>query len=112
MSPEETSQISQRRSQKVTNNPYEWGNRQYWFERELTAFPFVELDWEFLKKKEIREKLIVGVSVLGKGWILGKICKGIVERLGEECVVFPGGHDGFKTDAQEFAVVLEKCLIE
>jgi pimeloyl-ACP methyl ester carboxylesterase len=112
MSAEEISQMLQRDAQKTEVNPYDWGNRQYWFERELPTSPLIEVDWEFLKRKEIREKLIVGVSISGKKQLLGRIGDGIVERVGGDTVIFPGGHDGFKTHAEEFAVVLQKCLAE
>jgi pimeloyl-ACP methyl ester carboxylesterase len=109
--PEELAQLSQQMSKegKESPDPYAWGNRQYWFEREL-PYPLTKIDWTSLGKEGVREKLLVGVSDLGKDYFLGRIATALAERVQAKLLLFPGGHDGFKGHAEGFAKNLKGYL--
>ena len=84
------------------------GNQLYWFERELTAYPFVAPNWDGLQ--EVKEKLLMASSVLAGATPEGRAAKVIAQKLGGREVILPGGHVGYMTHAEEWATALVNVL--
>lgn len=94
-------------------NPYDWGNILYWFERELLVYPFADAPWDILQKPEVKERLILGVSIDGGNLPAGRVAKKMAGRLGPDVAVetFPGGHLPYFTDVEPFTTQLTQVLI-
>jgi pimeloyl-ACP methyl ester carboxylesterase len=55
-------------------------------------------------------RVVVAAGTTSKGELANRTAAALAERLGTPLVIFPGGHGGFATDAEDFAAVLRRTL--
>lgn len=89
-------------------DPYDFGNLQYWFERELFVYPSKHIDYE--KLATLKDKIIFADSVVGKHLPAGRAPKEMATKLGMSVMTMPGGHVGYLTDPKEFKDSLSAAL--
>ena len=82
-------------------NPFEAGNDQYWFERELRQYTRVDLDVDVLATQADRLMLAGGRE--SKEQVSYQPNTVLAAKLGKSIVDLPGGHLGYLTHPTELA---------
>jgi pimeloyl-ACP methyl ester carboxylesterase len=75
----------------------------------LLPITFYEPDFSALQDAPAR--IVVGGGTTSEGQFAQRTAAALAERLGTALIQFPGGHNGFDSDAQDFAVVLRRSLV-
>jgi pimeloyl-ACP methyl ester carboxylesterase len=74
----------------------------------MTACAGQQLDFAALRAAPTR--IVLGIGAQSGRLMPGRAAVAVADRLGTTPVTFPGGHDGFATDPDAFAVVLRSVL--
>lgn len=89
-------------------DPYAVGNQIYWFEREVTVYPFADLKLEELEKH--KGKVVWATSEEGSDLPAGRIPQILASKMGMRAVTMPAAHCGYLTEAEDFAQALKTFL--
>jgi hypothetical protein len=74
----------------------------------LLPITFYEPDFSALQ--DVPARIVVGGGTTSEGQFAQRTAAALAERLGTALIQFPGDHNGFGSDAQDFAVVLRRSL--
>lgn len=91
--------------------PHVFANVQYWFEREMPAYPLTEFSARMFQP--LRHKLVVANGAETKHHTFQyRANESLAHDLGQELVILAGAHIGFATHAKKFATGLLEALKE
>jgi acetyltransferase/esterase len=107
----ETEQSTMQWSMDPRRGGFAAANTLYWFERELTPYPFAEIDMESLVQRKQQLLLVVGRESSGQP-VCGVPTESLAIKLGLTVRNLPGGHLGFAFHAAEFGKALLAFLKE
>ncbi len=74
----------------------------------MTACVSHQHDFDALRAAPTR--IILGVGAQSSQMLAGRAATAVAERLGTTPVIFPGDHDGFRSDPGAFAAILRTVL--
>ncbi|MDX5961940.1 alpha/beta hydrolase [Rhodococcus opacus] len=90
---------------RAPKNP---ANATYWFDHELRQYPAVDLDLDVLAAHA--DRIVPAVGRESRGYPCYEVNMELGRKVGRDVIELPGGHIGFVTHPEEFALELVQAL--